>query len=422
MEIPFFNKLKEEWSYIFRLFPIIDLPFNVLQIVLSEHWVLSLILAACFPMVAGTTLYFSGKRQVQPGPWLMTVNGALFVVYILVSGPASPTWLSMINMCVGTSYMFNNPRIGQASAAILSAITAALFFYMGADPVYSITIFLILGSFILLFSRSHKLMLLQRQRVEDKKQEITDSINYAKRIQYAVLPQEETILRSIPLSFIYYNPRDIVSGDFFWFYEIDRDNYILVCADCTGHGVPGAFMTVIGSSLLNQIVIENKITKPAEILIQLDKGITAMLKQQKEHHQVIQDGMDLTLLRVNKVAREFILTSAKRPTIFIRNKEIRELKGSKFTLGGIRAGEKSFEEISVKYEDDDVLYLFTDGYVDQFGGPDNKKFMIKRFRNVISEIHHLPVQEQKQKIESTFTEWMGPHEQTDDVLVVGIRF
>ncbi|MBK7817448.1 MAG: SpoIIE family protein phosphatase [Sphingobacteriaceae bacterium] len=138
------------------------------------------------------------------------------------------------------------------------------------------------------------------KELEVKNRDVTDSINYAKRIQYAVLPQEETIYRSIPLSFIFYKPKDIVSGDFFWFHEINKEEYLLVCADCTGHGVPGAFMTVIGSSLLNQTVIDNKIYKPSDILQELDKLINFTLKQQKDHDVSVQDGMDLTLIKVNK--------------------------------------------------------------------------------------------------------------------------
>lgn len=131
--------------------------------------------------------------------------------------------------------------------------------------------------------------------IESKSKDITDSINYAKRIQYAVLPQEELIYKNIPSSFIFYKPKDIVSGDFFWYHELNKEEYILVCADCTGHGVPGAFMTVIGSSLLNQTVIDNKIYKPSSILLELDKQINFTLKQQENSNLTVQDGMDLTL-------------------------------------------------------------------------------------------------------------------------------
>lgn len=262
----------------------------------------------------------------------------------------------------------------------------------------------------------------QKKELEAQREDIISSINYAQKIQYAVLPNEDSIYRAIPLSFILYKPRDIVSGDFFWFHEIDRDNYIIVCADCTGHGVPGAFMTVIGSNLLTQIVKENKITKPSEILAELDLKITETLKQEKTRTAYVQDGMDMSLLKVNKADCEFVYTSAKRPAIFIRDAEIREFKGSKLSVGGMRSGEKKFEEIKMNYKEDDIIYLFTDGYIDQFGGSDNKKFMIKRFRELLLKIWNLPMAEQKQNLENTISKWIGKNEQTDDIQVIGIRF
>ena len=254
----------------------------------------------------------------------------------------------------------------------------------------------------------------QKNLLQSRNKDVTDSINYAKRIQYAILPNEDNIYRSIPLSFIFYQPRDIVSGDFFWFHEIDRDNYILVCADCTGHGVPGALMTVIGSNLLNQTVIDNKITEPAQVLLELDKLINMTLKQQKDHEHYVQDGMDLALLKVDKLRKEFTFTSAKRPAIFIRDKQIQEFKGSKFSLGGMVEGKKVFEEIKINYREDDVIYFFTDGYTDQFGGPKGKKFSSKRLREILLTNHRLHMAEQKEKLLSTIETWKERLEQVDD--------
>lgn len=263
---------------------------------------------------------------------------------------------------------------------------------------------------------------LNNQTLEMQKRDVTASISYAKRIQYAVLPQEETIYRSVPLSFIIYKPKDIVSGDFFWFHEIDPDNYILVCADCTGHGVPGAMMTVIGSSLLNQTVIDNKITQPSQILLVLDNLINVTLKQQKEHEHFVQDGMDLALIKVDKAKKEFTFTSSKRPAVFIRNREITEIKGSKYTLGGMITGCKVFNEVKMNYQEDDIIYFFTDGVTDQFGGEKGKKYSMKRLRELLQNIHRLKMGEQKQKLEQTIESWKGNLEQVDDILLIGIRF
>jgi serine phosphatase RsbU (regulator of sigma subunit) len=270
---------------------------------------------------------------------------------------------------------------------------------------------------------SNQKILLQKsnRELESKNEDIISSINYARRIQNAILPNDETIQRGIPGSFIFYQPRNIVSGDFYWFNETE-DSYILVAADCTGHGVPGAFMTVIGSNLLTQIVSENQVTEPAKIMIQLDDHITSTLKQEKQHVQIVQDGMDLSLLKVNKSKREFIFTSAKRPAVFIRNGEIREFKGSKSSLGGLKSGDKKFEEIAINYEEGDMIYLFTDGYIDQFGGTENKKFMIRRLRELLLKIWQLPMQEQEKRISEAINGWIGNNEQTDDILLIGVRF
>src|ERR1051326_463193 len=262
----------------------------------------------------------------------------------------------------------------------------------------------------------------QKKELESKNKDITDSINYAKRIQHAVLPNEETINRNIPLSFILFAPRDIVSGDFYWFHEIDKDNYIIVCADCTGHGVPGAMMTVIGSNLLSQIVVDNKITQPSQILLVLDNFINLTLKQQKEHEHFVQDGMDLALLKVDKKNKEFIFSSAKRPAIFIRNKEVREFKGSKHTLGGMITGCKVFSETKMNFREDDIIYFYTDGYTDQFGGPKGKKFSSKQLKEVLLNIHRKKMPEQKETLAATMENWKGSHEQVDDILVMGIKF
>ncbi|MBK6521551.1 MAG: SpoIIE family protein phosphatase [Sphingobacteriaceae bacterium] len=271
--------------------------------------------------------------------------------------------------------------------------------------------------------KQQSLQLEEKSReLETKNHDVRDSINYAKRIQYAVLPNEEAIQRVIPLSFIYYLPKDIVSGDFYWFYEINKEEYVIICGDCTGHGVPGAFMTVIGSNLLNQIVIDNKVYEPGKILMNLDELLNSTLKQDKHRLQGVQDGMDLSLIKVNKLKKECIITSAKRPVIIVRDKQMKEFKGSKHSLGGMRSGEKHFEEIKFELKEDDVLFTYTDGYTDQFGGEKGKKYSSKRLKEFLVSISEDTALVQKQKLEQEFTKWRGQHEQVDDVNVLGIRF
>lgn len=270
-------------------------------------------------------------------------------------------------------------------------------------------------------SAYQKMILHSNQELATQKQDIISSINYAKKIQTAILPHEETIFRFLPLYFIFYKPKDIVSGDFYWFHEIDKDNCIMVCADCTGHGVPGAFMTVIASNLLNQTVIDNKIYKPTDILYEVDKLLNMTLKQDKERLGV-QDGMDLTLIKINKTKKELNITSAKRPVFFVSNNELQEFKGSKTSIGGMREGIKNFEEFKINYKEDDMLYLFTDGYHDQFGGEKGKKYSTKRLKEKLFAIHKDSIVEQKEKLEREIMNWKGELEQVDDICIAGIRF
>lgn len=423
------NNVKEQWNFIFKVFPLIDLPFNILAIYSSNNWLITTALALLIPIVASSILYISEKKNFQPGYLILVINGLLFFPYMYYSGIQSPTWLTLINMTVGSFFMFNNYKVGQYFMAFLSIITGLFFYNMGSSLEYAFMITFVNLGFIILFNRAYRYMQMQQSKIEEKNKEIeskskdiTDSINYAKRIQYAVLPQEETIYKNLPLSFIFYKPKDIVSGDFFWYHELSKEEYILVCADCTGHGVPGAFMTVIGSSLLNQTVIDNNVSEPSTILLELDRQINFTLKQHENSGLTVQDGMDLTLIKVNKLKNELIIASAKRPVILIRDKKILEFKGSKFSLGGMLTGTKVFEETIINYEAGDYLYMFTDGYVDQFGGQMEKKFSSKRLRELFAEISNFSVAKQKEMLVQSLENWQGGLEQVDDILVVGIGF
>lgn len=254
------------------------------------------------------------------------------------------------------------------------------------------------------------------------KQDTEASISYARRIQLAVLPQEEAIYRAIPLSFIFYRPKDIVSGDFFWFHRIDGARYVLALADCTGHGVPGAFMTVIGSSLLNQVIVEGNCFDPAAILETLDEKLVQMLKQEKQRYANVPDGMDISIIYVDLGQNRLFFSSAKRPMLFVRDGLLQEFKGSKHSIGGIRSGEKVFEEFEITFREDDQFYFYSDGFTDQFGGDKGKKYSSRRFKEKIQSLHLLPMQLQAKEIEREFESWKGGLEQVDDVCVMGIRF
>lgn len=271
----------------------------------------------------------------------------------------------------------------------------------------------------------------QKKNLQHTNKEITDSINYAKRIQKAVLPLDEHFQKVHPNSFILFKPKDIVSGDFYWFHQINENESILICADCTGHGVPGAFMTVVGCNLLNNIIIENKVVDPSEILHTLDSHISITLKQDIQTGHDVPDGMDLSLLKIDKLKNEMIFCSAKRPAFYYKNNELIELKANKFSLGGIHRENKIFEEQKIIFNSGEKVYLFTDGYPDQFGGQSNKKFMTKRLKETLISNIHLDAKELKFALNETIENWKKPlnkngslleYEQTDDIQVIGIHF
>lgn len=259
----------------------------------------------------------------------------------------------------------------------------------------------------------------QTKIIAEKNKDITDSINYAKRIQQAILPPEESGELKFPM-FIYFKPRDIVSGDFYW-YEF-RDNKLIIAAvDCTGHGVPGAFMSMVGTTLLNKVVNDLGQTLPSQIMKQMDINILESLKQRGDISSN-RDGMDMAICTIDSSKRELIFSGASRPLYLVRNNELTEYKSSIFSVGGYLAGnEKVFEDAYINYQSNDMIYIFSDGYADQFGGEKGKKFMSKNMRLLFSRIASLPLDEQKSEIHSNLIAWMGSLKQVDDILVIGIR-
>ncbi|HXC06026.1 MAG TPA: two-component regulator propeller domain-containing protein [Bacteroidia bacterium] len=264
----------------------------------------------------------------------------------------------------------------------------------------------------------------QKSIIETKNRDITDSIRYAKHIQEAILPQLETISQEFPQSFILYMPKDIVSGDFYWFAK-RKNKKFLATADCTGHGVPGAFMSIIGNTILNEIVAEKEILEPGAILNELHAGIKNALKQSNADGER-RDGMDIALCAIEEGTNILEYAGANRPLWIFRggnpdNMEV--VKPDKFPIGGLETEEKRrFTNIRLELGKGDMLYLSSDGYADQFGGKAGKKMMVKNFQKLLTEILHLPLSEQKEILRNHFINWKGDQEQVDDVLVIGFRF
>jgi ligand-binding sensor domain-containing protein/serine phosphatase RsbU (regulator of sigma subunit) len=248
-----------------------------------------------------------------------------------------------------------------------------------------------------------------------KNKDIMDSITYAKRIQLAILPSE------IPFNntFIMFKPKDIVSGDFYWMNSAGGKEF-LIAVDCTGHGVPGAFMSFIGYTSLNKIIIEQGIYKPSNILNRLNEEVATTLHQKGE--DIVNDGMDIALVCYTPGTGKLEYSGAFNPFILLRNDEIIEIKADRFAIGRSTGKEKEFTNHELQLENGDTVYLYSDGYADQFGGPEGKKFKTSGLKDLLIRINSYSIEKQGEILERTFEEWKAGQEQIDDVLIVGRRF
>lgn len=266
--------------------------------------------------------------------------------------------------------------------------------------------------------KSNQQLALQNAQIESQKKEITDSINYAQRIQQAILPPESALKKHFPDAFVFYLPKAIVSGDFWWLLE--KDNYVFVgIADCTGHGVPGAFMSMLGMEMLNDIARET--AEPSEILAQLSSAIKRSLRQTSGETQS-RDGMDIALMRFDLKSHELVYAGANRP-LWIRkaNGDVLEFTPTKAPIGGPAEENQQYESHKISLGTGDTLYAFTDGYADQFGGTKGKKLKTSGMRVLLEQYAMLPLVLQEQELAGHFHRWRGSLEQVDDVLVCGIR-
>jgi len=275
----------------------------------------------------------------------------------------------------------------------------------------------------------------QRDEITEQKKELTDSIDYAKNIQQAILPHQEDISHALPEHFILYLPKNVVSGDFYWFAERDNKAFIAAC-DCTGHGVPGAFVSMIGNNLLNQIILEKEVTDPGQVLSELNKGIKGVFTKHGE--QEAQDGMDMTLCVFDLNSNKMEFAAANNPVFLLRKgvaasgqltntnvklfgNDLAIVSGDRTPIGGYTILNHAFKSHNLDLQKNDMIYIFSDGYQDQFGGDKGKKFMIKRLKELLVTFQEIPVAEQKEKLQETIEGWRGKTEQIDDILVIGIR-
>ncbi len=266
---------------------------------------------------------------------------------------------------------------------------------------------------------SKKQIELSNQIISHKNKDILDSINYARRIQTAILAPKEEVFSVFKDAFILYNPKDIVSGDFYYYTKVDN-RAVIAAADCTGHGVPGALMSMIGNDLLSHIIRDVREENPGKILDMLHKGVGEVFKNDGKNHDT-KDGMDIALLSFDLEKRKVQYAGAYRPLYVVRNKKIIEYKANKFPIGNKQQERTQFTNNEIELQAGDMCYVFTDGYADQFGGDKGKKFMMKRFQELLLQICDKDVNEQEKILNDNIENWKGGHEQVDDVLVIGIR-
>ncbi len=270
----------------------------------------------------------------------------------------------------------------------------------------------------------HKFVQNQRDEITIQNKQITDSINYAKLIQKAILPSVKILNEKFDENFILFKPKDIVSGDFYWFSKIEN-HLIAVAADCTGHGVPGAFMSMLGVTLLNEIVNKNKILEPDKILNELRNQIKKSLSQSGDTRET-KDGIDISLCIIDTLTFDCQFSGAYNSLYIIRqenngNYEIDEVKADKMPIGSHPRDNISFTKNNISLKPNDRIYLFSDGYVSQFGGEKHEKFKKSRFQEILLKIQNMTFVQQKEILEQTLENWQGKLQQVDDILVVGIK-
>lgn len=260
---------------------------------------------------------------------------------------------------------------------------------------------------------------LQMASMELREKNITDSLIYAQRIQEAMLPSEEYFRKHFPESFIFFKPKDIISGDFYWIGE-RGDRIFVVAADCTGHGVPGALMSMIGLEIIEKAIVENNIETPSVILGALNEGLEKTFSREKNIGTIIRDGMDAGLCVVDKKSRKIIFAGAFFPLYLFRNNSLTQINGDKIIIG-MNPGRIPYTDHEIDIQEDDMVYLFSDGYADQFGGNESRKFMYRRLRYLLLNIHEFDVKDQKSILDENLKAWMGANPQVDDMMIIGFK-
>ena len=322
-------------------------------------------------------------------------------------------WISIFIIVLIFSIVFEPKLLGYA--VHVSDNTRKLFYIMNISAPAIIT-FVAARYFVNEQRKQNYQNQILNSITKAKNDEIIGSIEYAKRLQESILPTRQRRLRLFPESFVFYRPKDIVSGDFYWMEEIGDNIYVAV-ADCTGHGVPGAMVSIICMNALERAIKEFKLIQTGEILDKVSDLVVQTFIRSKKN---VKDGMDISLLSINKKSRQIQWSGANNPLIYFIDNTLHSLKPDRQSIG-FNVERKIFTSHSIEYKDNTTFYLFTDGFLDQFGGVKNKKYTIKQFRHKLTESVEKPPKSQKASLNRAFEDWKGKNEQVDDICVLGLK-
>ncbi|MDF1672745.1 MAG: SpoIIE family protein phosphatase [Vicingaceae bacterium] len=352
-------------------------------------------------------LGFEPKELLGNGWWNNTKSGE----------EQSVTFIDYINTLFKTEGGYNANEVSyERQLSTASGKEKWILWNTSVGPDNSI---ISIGSDITKRKKAEKELEEKNKSLQQKNEDIIDSIQYARKIQEAILPNVKRMSESLSDAFVLYLPKDVVSGDFYYYYK--KGNKLFIAAvDCTGHGVPGALMSVVGNSILKDVIVKRGIESPAEILKILDIDVNNLL-QKEDTYDVMSDGMDVALVVIDTDKQQLTFSGAMRPLWLVRNKEVLELKGDRFPIGYFYGVEKFFTDTVIDIQESDQLYMFSDGYADQFGGEKNKKFNKKKLRELLISINGMKGEDQEGFLDYALKNWRQDIEQTDDVLLIGLK-
>ncbi len=411
----------------------VALFFNIMGIV---------VLDVIFLMSSFISFYLHSSKKYNLAFYLACSYGLIYFTFgSLFYGLESHLQFFIVIMCLIAIALFESVLALRIYIALAVSIFCILILYMQDKSglivipdelkksqyiigIINLFLFFFITILFFTFFRRENLLfqkdiLKQKEIIEEKQKEIIDSINYAKRIQFALLASEDLLQRNLPEHFVLFNPKDVVSGDFYWATQTD-EGFIYITADCTGHGVPGAFMSLLNISKLSQVINEKKVTRPDLILNNIRTEIIKVLNAEGSKEES-KDGMDAVLCKLDIKNMKLEYAAANNSFYIIRQNKLIVCKPDKMPVGKGHDDSILFTYNQIALEKGDVIYTFTDGYADQFGGPKGKKFKYTQIQDVLLSIYHLPMNQQSDILYNKFQDWKSKLEQVDDVTIIGIR-